>query len=563
MTSAARRAISFKHIATVKRMEKRFVKPIADAIAAQIKPVAEAIRHNGVTDATTIIDKMLVNDAIEKPIREMYSLFGAYGAYKTRAEINKSIRAKRETKAFGINEELLKAILAYLEQFIFSRVIIPITETTRKLIYKKLTEGIAKGWGAAKIADELERPDMPQWRALMIVRTESLKAMQYGRQTAQRVSRWETVSEWIAANDHRTRHSHRDVDGEQVAEGKRFAVPIYKGKLHIGVDMMIGPGDPHASAGNVINCFPADTLVEGQFVGAQRLKYSGQLIEIITRSGKRLSVTPNHPIFTNKGTIPANRIAKGDYVFSNVKEGKDVFRLVNDYVKKKPILAKDFFRTLQSLCTSKRMMIGALDFNGDSAFGDGNVDIVNMNGELQFNLHSAPEDIGKFSFKPTHLERFFVSCFCALNKLSLTSGLPSNRSMRSDDLPLSGGLTHLRPFQYLSIGASTNWNASRFESFHQGDANDAAFISKLLHGNAGIISKDEVVEIRNRNFSGHVYDFSTLSGAILANNIYISNCRCTLATVAKRDENGNLIPKRNISVILPGGFVNTSPVITI
>jgi uncharacterized protein with gpF-like domain len=88
----------------------------------------------------------------------------------------------------------------------------------------------------------------------MIVRTESLKAMQYGQRTAQTNSRWQTQSEWIAATDHRTRHSHRDVDGDKVDEGDRFKVAIFRGKIQMGFDMMLGPGDPHASAGNVINC---------------------------------------------------------------------------------------------------------------------------------------------------------------------------------------------------------------------------------------------------------------------------------------------------------------------
>jgi uncharacterized protein with gpF-like domain len=88
----------------------------------------------------------------------------------------------------------------------------------------------------------------------MIVRTESQKAAFKGRQMAADKLEYATTTEWIAANDHRTRHSHRRVDGDVVEPGKKFKVPIYKGDQLVGYEEMIGPGDPKASKGNVINC---------------------------------------------------------------------------------------------------------------------------------------------------------------------------------------------------------------------------------------------------------------------------------------------------------------------
>lgn len=252
MTANIRREHSDRHIRSVKRMESPFVTMIKDVIKAQVNAVAMKLRTSGLYDAQSLLNSTVIDQDLFKPIERLYHLFGIYAARKTTTEINKSARA--EQKAFGINEELIKSIIQYLTANIFIKAVLPISKTNRDLILARIMEGQTKGWGAAKIADDLQAWDMPSWRALMLVRTESLFAMQYGRGEAKRVSRWETVSEWIAANDHRTRHSHRDVDGEQVPEGRRFAVPIYKGNLHIGVDMMLGPGDPHASAGNVINC---------------------------------------------------------------------------------------------------------------------------------------------------------------------------------------------------------------------------------------------------------------------------------------------------------------------
>ena len=92
----------------------------------------------------------------------------------------------------------------------------------------------------------------------MIVRTETAKAAWHGRKMGRDKAPYKTTKEWIAANDHRTRHSHRLIDGTVIPESGRYSVPVYKriGKvdMQIGMDMMEGPGDPKAHKENVINC---------------------------------------------------------------------------------------------------------------------------------------------------------------------------------------------------------------------------------------------------------------------------------------------------------------------
>jgi hypothetical protein len=65
---------------------------------------------------------------------------------------------------------------------------------------------------------------------------------------------FEMSKKWNAAKDHRTRHSHVTVNGNQVDEEDYFKVPIYKGRAIIGYDEMNAPGDPKASPQNTINC---------------------------------------------------------------------------------------------------------------------------------------------------------------------------------------------------------------------------------------------------------------------------------------------------------------------
>lgn len=236
------------------RMEAPFIKPVAMAIKSQIVKVENVLMSERVHAAKIANEKILVNEELYKPISELYKVFGLYMARRTTREINKSARVIEQKAGFGIDEELLKSIILFLQQFIFSRVIIPITQTTRELILKTLIEGEQQGWGVDKIVQELGTIDMTVGRAYTIVRTESLKAMQYGQKVAAGNSRWQSVKEWISAHDARTRTSHRIVDGMKIDETQRFPVPIISKGIQQGVDLMLGPGDPYASAGNVINC---------------------------------------------------------------------------------------------------------------------------------------------------------------------------------------------------------------------------------------------------------------------------------------------------------------------
>lgn len=55
---------------------------------------------------------------------------------------------------------------------------------------------------------------------------------------------------------------------------------------------------------------------------------------------------------------------------------------------------------------------------------------------------------------------------------------------------------------------------------------DATFFEDLAHRCAGLITPDQVNSVRHFAFRGHVYDFETGNGLILAGGVIVSNCRC-------------------------------------
>lgn len=273
---------SAKHIRRMKRFEREHLGPVFNALEKQIKPVSATLRSKGIDAAMKSLDTVEINSHLAEPVRDIYTNVGLYFANKTIHDINQAIKEVRKGEAkhlicasnvliswsheydtkeikagFGFNDEFLREILAFFNRYLLNQAILPISETTKQQILDVISEGVKNGWGADKIANSLESPELLLWRARLIVRTESNKAMNYGQRLGESKSEWETTKKWIAADDSRTRTSHNLVDDMVLDFNERFLVPVYKGTkppIQIGVDLMTGPGDNHAHAANICNC---------------------------------------------------------------------------------------------------------------------------------------------------------------------------------------------------------------------------------------------------------------------------------------------------------------------
>jgi F like protein len=276
MNQAQRREYSTKFAAQSQRIERKFMGSIFDALEWQVNQALPIIKARGPEMAKGQIDMQVFNEKIEPVLTDLHVVAGLFFANKGLMEINKAVRLRTKAASFGFNEEWAEDIIAYFRLHLLDKAVIPVSQTTRDQILSVLEQGQREGWGYERIAAELQDPELLLWRARMIVRTETLKASDIGRKLAADKSEYETGKEWIAANDHRTRHSHRAVDGEIVAQDAKFAVSIYVKGLPVGVDMMTGPGDPTASPGNVINCRCTAALIpmrdeNGKLIPKQQL----------------------------------------------------------------------------------------------------------------------------------------------------------------------------------------------------------------------------------------------------------------------------------------------------
>lgn len=109
-----------------------------------------------------------------------------------------------------------------------------------------LQEGVAKGWGADRIATELVNAMGGTIEdATRIARTEVHTASSVASDQAARSTGMDMIKEWSATGDKRTRETHLEADGQRREMDESFDV---------GGWPLAYPGDPSGPPEEVINC---------------------------------------------------------------------------------------------------------------------------------------------------------------------------------------------------------------------------------------------------------------------------------------------------------------------
>jgi hypothetical protein len=118
-------------------------------------------------------------------------------------------------------------------------------------------------------------------------------------------------------------------------------------------------------------CFLPGTMVRGDFQIGLKSFYSGPAVELITSSGKRLSVTANHPVLTRRGWMCAKDIQEGDDLLSDQFGINALLPGVVDN-EQPPASVEEVFQSLASqalgICHSS-----SFEFHDDMQFRKGDV----------------------------------------------------------------------------------------------------------------------------------------------------------------------------------------------
>lgn len=140
-----------------------------------------------------------------------------------------------------------------------------ISESLRAAIANVISDGVAQDLGTEAIAAnivEATSGEIGLARARRIARTEVHFAAMFGQIKAAEASPLQYEKEWLPTEDLRVRKGHAEMNEVRVKLADAFVVPLYRRQkvsgvsqwVQVGSDRMRYPGDPEASAANVINC---------------------------------------------------------------------------------------------------------------------------------------------------------------------------------------------------------------------------------------------------------------------------------------------------------------------
>ena len=345
------------------------------------------------------------------------------------------------------------------------------------------------------------------------------------------------------------------------------------------------PGEPPLHA----NCVTGDTLVTpgGRIAAVSKRWYQGEVVLLKTSSKKQLTCTPNHPILTRRGWVPAGLLQEGDEVIcSSRQQGVGI---ANVDIEQMPTSIEKVVASfgLSSGMFTSEVPVASQDFHGD---GEGSeVAIINTNcllrdsNDLAFAKDLMQGDfISRVGINPILLpsQRYLTTSFPGMNT-------PPNRSMGSLCLKCTLLESHVLPFDRLSLALGARSNTSteqlpannitrdmipcgqvffgntgqicspnilgRQDDFtttgvvnttvNQSSMNrinrDIIEFSKSVLGYAFPIQFEQILSINRHSFHGHVFNLQTELGWYDSNGIITHNCRCILSPIP----NGEPVPR--------------------
>jgi hypothetical protein len=278
-----------------------------------------------------------------------------------------------------------------------------------------------------------------------------------------------------------------------------------------------------------VRCFPGDTVVSARDVERiYRRFYSGPAVSAYTKGAGTLTGTPNHPILTARGWVPLRELHEGDHLVgcSFGKRGS----IGHPNADAGPTKLSELFDAVFDVGVSERVRTTHDDFHGDGA--ESEIDVVDVNGLLRNRLQSASSQplLQSFLSKPHERLR-------PLHRL----GALYKRAMNLITRQLFAALRVVCSFQrffphrYLvgafpselgSVTETSHRNAVTFEDSTEGD-----FVMPILSSDrsdrfSGEITFHEVTEVREQEFTGHVYNLQTSSGWYTAGEKGIISHNC-------------------------------------
>jgi len=286
-------------------------------------------------------------------------------------------------------------------------------------------------------------------------------------------------------------------------------------------------------------CMPGSTTVQGQVEMVSKRLYSGEIVEILTESGRRIALTPNHPVLAVQGFVSAESVHNGmDLVCYKIRtERLAVGTGISLNVQNKPAAVQHVFESL--FVAFDRLVIRRCpgDFYGESDVMDGKIHVVSVDSKLSGELKTRFQEriiecrlnFGESAARPTSaLGRVGSGDHLSVSNCSSAGSTPGCTALSCDQFNSIRSRFHPEPLDSVCFGPASDLGALSPEEGHDSVLRDSVQLANRLRGLSGLVELDRVVSVRRFPFRGHVYDLQTRTGWIIAEGAFISNCRTTV-----------------------------------
>lgn len=329
-------------------------------------------------------------------------------------------------------------------------------------------------------------------------------------------------------------------------------------------------------------CFLPETKIDGASHGAIKRFYSGKIVKLVTKSGRELRVTANHPILTSRGWVIAELIKQGDNLIAYDRPVESLN--ANGLTRK--VYNDEFVPTAENLFKTfvgHALTIGkasSFKLNGNLFASDGEIHIDVIDDGLSIKIDS---NEGKGVEQRMFVIRNDGTCFetikacgtpdsgCVVadivlsqdainitgrgvegssdftladilrlieiedSKLQLSIGVPTGiPGSRALTLNSTWSLFDGLPLDRFGLASSSQDNTLFEELSSNGLSDDSGLFGYLINTHASHVATDPVINVIEDSYSGHVYDFQSDSGLLSADGIITHNCRCTVIALTEK-----------------------------
>lgn len=225
------------------RFIKRFKRRIGEAFDDERKGLTRAIRGSqGVSGIDDEVDKLIKgSDNIDKWYNVYVDLWADVVKYYGTNIFDDLIKARGEFNLTAVEiQEYIARVTAQHVRYV--------TDTTKKEVSRKVGQGVQDGSSIPKIAkaiDELYLEQIIPYRSVVIARTETVGASNYGSLMGARQADVGVYKKWLATADDRVRDTHADAEMHPAIALNEYFV--------VGGTAMQFPGDPSGGSES-INC---------------------------------------------------------------------------------------------------------------------------------------------------------------------------------------------------------------------------------------------------------------------------------------------------------------------